>query len=173
MRVSEFMAAMEIDGCAEVGGPRYCLQLYALCESVSARRALEIGLGWGYSGRAFAASMSQREPSLLTSVDPVPARKAYDYSDACTWRVVKAESGTCQFSSELDLLYLDGDPRSLRADFEKFYPLVRTGGLVIIDGYGHMDSHSSQTVDNLRQVYPFIILPYSKDWAHAVHRKGA
>lgn len=171
MKASAFIAAMEADGCHEVGGPRYCMQLYALCESVQARRALEIGLGWGYSGRAFAASMSQREPSVLTSIDPAPARKDYEYDDAANWRIVQDFSESARFDGNIDLLYLDGDPRSVSRDFDRFYRHLLPGGIVIIDGYGHNDGDTVKAVDSLRRSFPFTVLPYSPDWAHAVHRK--
>lgn len=173
MKVGEFMQAMETDGCLEVAGPRYCLNLYALAESVQARRILEVGLGWGYSGRTFCASMSQREPSALTSIDPEPPRKEWSYNDACIWRKVQDYAESYTFDGMVDLLYIDGDPKLVRTFFDRLCKHVVPGGLIVIDGYGHNDSHTMKAVNELSVTHPFMLFPYSKDWAHAVHRKAA
>jgi hypothetical protein len=163
----------KLSDCAETGGATYGLLLYALAESVRARRVLEIGAGWGHSGAAFAQSLRHRLPSTLISVDPHPERLRKDCADsiassAVTWDVVGSTSAAVDIAGPFDLIYIDGDPSQARADFDKFAPMLRPGGLLIMDGYGGQPG-PTDAVDALADSARFAIIPYHNAYSFAVH----
>ncbi|MHC4620770.1 MAG: O-methyltransferase [Planctomycetota bacterium] len=169
------MIVRDFGACTEVCSNQYALNLYTLAESVSARRVLEIGAGWGWSSRAFSLSLENRLPSELVSVDINPKRihrenrRAVLNTEIC-WAIQDADSTKVSLDGEFDVLYIDGDPYIAQADFLKFYPQVKPGGLVIMDGYNGQIG-PTEAVDSLSSSYPFVTLPYHSGYAHAVHRK--
>lgn len=163
----------ELSDCAETGGQTYGLLLYALAESVRARRILEIGAGWGHSGSAFAESMKNRLPSTLISVDPNCGRMRKDCAaiiggSGITWDFLTEPSAKTDIAGPFDLVYIDGDPRNAKADFDKFAPMVRPGGLLVMDGYGGQPG-PTEAVDKLRATHPFVILQYHDVYSFAIH----
>lgn len=163
----------KLSDCAETGGETYGLLLYALAESVKASRILEIGAGWGHSGAALSESLRRRLPATLISVDPHPERIRKDCSDvittgSITWEMMGVISAAVDIAGPFDLIYIDGDPRQARADFDKFAPMVRPGGLVVMDGYGGQPG-PTDAVDELRKRLNFSILPYHEIYSFAVH----
>jgi len=161
--------------CAEVMGNQYALSLYTLAESVRAKDILEIGAGWGWSARAFAASLENRPGGQLTSIDPYPARIHAENRKAVTstgigWQIIEGSSANAPIESEFDLIYIDGNPYMAHADFLRFYPKLRPGGLVVMDGYGGQVG-PTEAVDSLSSSYHFTILPYEASYSHAIHSK--
>lgn len=161
--------------CDEVSGTQYALALYTLTEGVQAHDVLEIGAGWGWSSRAFALSLENRVNTRLVSVDPFPKRihaanRAAIKRMDVTWHIVEDESARANITGEFDLVYIDGDPHIAHADFLRFYPQLRPGGLMVMDGYGGQVG-PTEAVESLSAQYPFTALPYDGPYAHAVHRK--
>jgi hypothetical protein len=161
--------------CRECSSNQYALSLYTLAESVKATSILEIGAGWGWSARAFSLSLENRLPSKLVSVDINPQRMHREnrravLNTSISWDILDTDSTKVVIDGEFDVLYIDGDPYLAQADFLRFYPKVRPGGFVVMDGYGGQVG-PTEAVDSLSSSYPFITLPYHSVYAHAVHRK--
>jgi len=162
--------------CQEVAGPQYSLSLYTLAESVKAKSILEVGMGWGWSGRAFALSLENRPPAKLTSIDIVPERVKRENRRAVIdagieWNIIAEDSSEVEIDEEFDLIYIDANPNMAHADFLKFYPHLRPGGLMIMDGYG-WQLGPTEAVDSLSPQYPFVSIPYGNSASsHAVYRK--
>ena len=159
--------------CAEVGGGNYALMLYVLAESVKARRILEIGAGWGHSAVAFSESLKSRLPSMLVSIDSCPERVRKQCADlviesGITWDFIAKDSAEATIDGPFDLVYIDGDPNRAAADLTKFYPLVRPGGLMVLDGYG---GQVGPTTASDGAGMAFTPLSYSNEFAFAIFRK--
>ena len=161
--------------CDEVHGEQYALSLYTLAESVQAKDILEIGAGWGWSARAFALSLENRTGSRLVSVDRKPQRlhrknRKAIISTGINWSIIEGNSADVEIDGEFDLIYIDGAPHMVHADFLRFYPKLRAGGLMVVDGYGWQFG-PTDAVDSLSSSYQFASLPYKDHSCHAVHRK--
>ena len=161
--------------CKEVLGNQYALSLYALAESICAKDILEIGAGWGWSARAFALSLENRPGSCLVSIDTKPERihaenRAAVETTGVNWKITKAHSSSAEVAGEFDLIYIDGDPYQAQADFLRFYPKLRPGGLMVMDGYGGQMG-PTEAVESLSSSYPFTILPYTAKCCHAIHSR--
>ena len=169
------MIPREFGECTEVCGTQYALSLYTLAESARATSILEIGMGWGWSARAFALSLENRLPSKLTSVDTVPQRikgenRKVVLATGIDWDIINEDSAKAEIEGPFDILYIDGNPNMAQADFLRFYPAVRPGGFIIMDSYGGQLG-PTEAVDSLTPQYPFTPIPYKDVYAHAVHRK--
>lgn len=125
---------------------RYVRTLYHLAEAFEIKTALEIGIGsLAMSGQSFAHSMAQRGGGRIVSVDidvtrPNAVQHAYALTCGVEWTIIHGDSTSPEVKvPELnyDLLFIDGDhvTPAPRLDFEKYYPLVRPGGLVLFDDY--------------------------------------
>lgn len=162
---------MDFGDCTEVGGQQYALNLYTLAESVQAKRVLEIGAGWGWSSRAFALSLANHGGSLI-SIDPHPERIKPENRgriDALgiQWDIRKERSGDNPIVGMVDLLYIDGDPRNAGSDFVRYYETVRSGGYIVMDGYGGQPG-PTEFVDGRSCFFP---LRYSDIFSHAIYCK--
>lgn len=173
MRLSEYARWLSEHPCDEVGGTLYCLNLYALAESVKARNVLEIGTGWGCSTAAFAASLSKRN-GTITSVDShdrvEPKCRALINGTSVTVNFVLSRFEDYAHTSTVDVLYVDTDwtQESIESCRDKYYDLLNPGGLFIVDGvFGQPGPTAFMRDSRLR----FMPLSYSDDYAHAVHRK--
>ena len=169
------MKIREFGKCTEVLSTQYALALYTLAESVDAHDILEIGAGWGWSARAFALSLVNRVPSRLISIDPHPNRihnfnRVVVEDTGIEWGVLDGDSAIIMPDGEFDLIYIDGDPYRAQGDFIRFYPRLRPGGLMILDGYGTQVG-PTEAVDSLMSSYHFTILPYKATSCHAIHSK--
>lgn len=169
------MKVREFGECTEVLGNQYALSLYTLAESVHAKDILEIGAGWGWSARAFALSLENRPGGHLTSIDTHPARIHTENRRAVTataidWQIIEDSSATAPVDDEFDLIYIDGNPYMAHSDFLRFYPKLRPGGLIVMDGYGGQVG-PTEAVDSLMSSYHFTILPYKANYCHAIHSK--
>ncbi len=169
------MIIRDFGECTEVVSSQYALSLYTLAESIKAKSILEVGMGWGWSSRAFALSLENRSPSKLTSIDKSPDRIRRENRKAVLdakidWEIIAGDSAEVDIEDEFDLIYIDANPDMAHADFLRFYPKLSPGGMIVIDGYGGQVG-PTEAVDNLSGQYPFFPLPYKDVYAHAVHRK--
>ena len=139
----------------------YVNTLYSLARSVDARRVLEVGVGpRGLSGRAFVLAMGTG--GQLTSVeinpnhpepDVLPHKFAAQYG--CSWRIMYGDSkalGMTFARAWYDIVFIDGDHAraAAEADWEKYSPYARPGGLIIVDDYGPAYPEVREVIDNLK-----------------------
>ena len=113
--------------------------LEILARSVGARRVIELGSGYGYSGYWHARAVGATGELHLTDGDPENERKAQDYlSRAGLWTPVAYHVGDAVTSlnaldGEFDVIYDDidkeGYPDAWRAARER----IRVGGLYVCD----------------------------------------
>lgn len=153
-------------------GQQYALNLYTLAEAAKARVILEVGAGWGWSGRAFAQSLRKRD-GMLISLDPVDRvheenRLAIE-GTGIAWARVAKKSGEFKVGRQIDLLYVDGNPDNVAEDVAKYYGSLRDGGLVVVDGCGGQ----SGPTDFVSKADGYGLIPYSDTYSHGVHRKPA
>jgi caffeoyl-CoA O-methyltransferase len=113
--------------------------LEILARSVGARRMIELGSGYGYSGYWHARAVGPGGELHLTDGDPDNERKAQDYLDRAdlwepvTYHVGDAVTSLNALDGEFDVVYDDidkeGYPDAWRAARER----IRVGGLYICD----------------------------------------
>ncbi len=172
MKASEYMAWLEGQDPKHVAGRQYCLNLYALAESIKATRILEFGTGWGWSGTAFSASVSNRSGSVV-SVDSKdrmddPCRDFLEGVDC--FRAERSNTAEVALEGPFDLVYLDADPAidAMIEDYKKTWPLLRPGGLLVVDGM--FGQHGPSVFWN-KVGLSCTPIQYSDGYAHGVHRK--
>ena len=113
--------------------------LEVLARSVGARRIIELGSGFGYSGYWHARAVGAEGELHLTDGDPENERKARDYLsraglwDRVTYHVGDAVTSMNALNGEFDVVYDDidkeGYPDAWRAARER----IRVGGLYVCD----------------------------------------
>ncbi len=133
---------MEAEGAERnfpIVGRNVGVTLEILARSVGARRVIELGSGYGYSGYWHARAVGPSGELHLTDGDPENERKAQDYlSRAGLWEPVTYHVGDAVTSlnaldGEFDVVYDDidkeGYPDAWRAARER----IRVGGLYVCD----------------------------------------
>ena len=115
------------------------ITLEVLARSVRARRVIELGSGFGYSGYWHSRAVGRDGELHLTDGDPENERKAQDYLGRAglwhpvTYHVGDAVTSMNALDGEFDVIYddidKDGYPDAWRAARER----VRIGGLYICD----------------------------------------
>src|SRR5712691_10200938 len=113
--------------------------LEVLARSLGARRVIELGSGFGYSGYWHARAIGPGGELHLTDGDPENERKARDYLgraglwDRVSYHVGDAVASLGALEGEFDVVYNDidkeGYPDAWRAARER----VRVGGLYVCD----------------------------------------
>src|SRR3989442_2764797 len=113
--------------------------LEVLARAVGARRVVELGSGFGYSGYWFARAVGPMGELHLTDGDPENERKARDYLrraglvEPMRFHIGDAVSTLGALEGEFDVVYNDidkeGYPDAWRAACER----VRVGGLYVCD----------------------------------------
>jgi predicted O-methyltransferase YrrM len=133
---------MEAEGAERnfpIVGRNVGVTLEILARSVGARRMIELGSGFGYSGYWHSRAVGPRGELHLTDGDPENERKARDYLgraglwDPVTYHVGDAVTWMNALDGEFDVVYDDidkeGYPDAWRAARER----VRVGGLYVCD----------------------------------------
>ena len=115
------------------------ITLEILARSVGARRIIELGSGFGYSGYWHARAVGSGGELHLTDGDPENERKAQDYLgraglwDRVTFHVGDAVTSLKALDGEFDVVYddidKDGYPEAWRTACER----IRIGGLYVCD----------------------------------------
>lgn len=115
------------------------ITLEVLARSVGARRMIELGSGFGYSGYWHARAVGADGELHLTDGDPENERKAHAYLsrvglwEPVTYHVGDAVSSLNALDGEFDVVYddidKDGYPDAWRAARER----IRVGGLYVCD----------------------------------------
>lgn len=125
----------------------YALKLYGLATGIRARRILEIGAGPAnepVSGLTFAYAMGNDGHLVSVDIDPErPAVKHWQHVEGLgvLWTIIHSDSMKLNpwdvKGEPFDLLYVDGDHSEdyAREDILRFAPMVRPGGLIVVDDY--------------------------------------
>ena len=133
---------MEAEGEARgfpIVGRNVGVTLEVLARSAGAKRVVELGSGFGYSGYWFSRAVGSLGELHLTDGDPENERKALDYlrraglAEPVRFHVGDAVTTLAGLEGEFDVVYNDidkeGYPDAWRAARER----VRVGGLYICD----------------------------------------
>lgn len=113
--------------------------LRILTRAIQARRVLEIGTFTGYSALCFAEALPEGGQVITCDIDPhatTIAREHWNRSPHGAKIELKLgpaldSIGTLQ--GPFDLAFIDADKPSYPAYFEQIAPLIRSGGLIVID----------------------------------------
>ncbi len=113
--------------------------LEVLARSVGARRVIELGSGYGYSGYWHSRAVGPSGDLHLTDGDPANEVKARDYLgragllDPVTFHVGDAVSALRVLPGEFDLIYDDIDKDGYPAAWLEARERIRVGGLYVCD----------------------------------------
>lgn len=119
-------------------------RLLQLCASLGGiEKACELGTAYGV-GAAWIESGLRRGATLLTvELDQNRAADAKAlFAGSHSVEVLSGDWSLARDRAPFDLLFSDGGPKRAPGDPEKLAPLVRAGGLVVLDDYtpGHQDA---------------------------------
>jgi len=96
----------------------------------------EIGVSRSaFSTRALLQGLSKRKiKGTLYSVDIKDYSKSFDSSLKEHWVFILGDSRTIEWDKEIDVLLIDGHHsyEIVKADYEKYEPFVRPGGLILM-----------------------------------------
>jgi predicted O-methyltransferase YrrM len=113
--------------------------LEVLARSIGARRVVELGSGFGYSGYWFARAIGSGGELHLTDGDPENETKARDYLtrvglwDTVTFHVGDAVTSLGTLEGEFDIVYCDIDKQGYPDAWRAASDRIRVGGLYICD----------------------------------------
>jgi caffeoyl-CoA O-methyltransferase len=113
--------------------------LEVLARSLVARRVIELGSGFGYSGYWFARAIGPSRELHLTDGDPENERKATDYlgraglADGVRFHVGDAVTTLRSLNGEFDIVYNDIDKDGYPNAWREARERIRIGGLYICD----------------------------------------
>ena len=115
------------------------ITLEVLARSVGARRIIELGSGFGYSGFWHARAVGAGGELHLTDGDPENERKALDYlgraglAGPVHFHVGEAVSALGEAKGTFDIVYCDIDKDGYPGAWRAARDRIRTGGLFICD----------------------------------------
>jgi len=107
--------------------------------SISARRVVELGSGYGYSAYWFARAVGPGGEVVCTDTDPVNAELAEEYLtaaglwDRVRYRVGDALAGLAAEPGEFDVIYCDVDKHGYPDCWRAARERIRVGGLWLCD----------------------------------------
>jgi caffeoyl-CoA O-methyltransferase len=113
--------------------------LEILARSIGARRVIELGSGYGYSGYWFSRAIGPNGELHLTDGDPENEKKAKDYlGRARLWDPVRFHVGDAvqslnSLEGDFDIVYCDIDKHGYPEAWTASRDRVRRGGLYICD----------------------------------------
>ncbi len=113
--------------------------LEVLARSIGARRAMELGSGFGYSAYWFARAVGPGGEVHCTDGDPANAAAAEDYLsraglwDRVTYHVGDAVEQMATVEGDFDIVYDDIDKHGYPAAWRAGRDRIRVGGLYICD----------------------------------------
>lgn len=113
--------------------------LEILARSVGARRVIELGSGYGYSGLWFSRAVGHGGEVILTDGDPENAKQAETFLsraglwERCQFIVGDAVESLESTDGEFDVVYCDIDKHGYPQAFAAARHRVRVGGLYLAD----------------------------------------
>jgi caffeoyl-CoA O-methyltransferase len=134
----EMEAEAERNGFPIVGR-QVGVTLEVLARAVGARRVVELGSGFGYSGYWFSRAVGPGGELHLTDGDPENERKAMDYlgraglSGPARYHVGDAVSSLAELDGEFDVVYCDIDKPGYPQAWRAARGRIRPGGLYCCD----------------------------------------
>ncbi len=137
---SEVLKEMEEFGYRQkfpIIGPLLGNTIMLMAGSISARRVLEMGSGFGYSAFWFALGMHEGGVVIACDKSEENARRARDYfqragmSDKLDFRTDEALEVIDNLPGELDIVFIDCGKDQYPDALKKSLPRVRSGGLII------------------------------------------
>lgn len=157
----------------------YIATLRRIAEAANARMILEIGVGPDATSAAvFSTTMGGGH---LVSIDidesrPDSYQRDVIASRGATWTVVHGDSLTVEVpSTRYDLLYIDGDHANdyPLKEFERFEPMVRQGGYIVLDDYPFFEDVWNAVAVLALRGWHGLFIPYDADNAngHMIYRK--
>jgi caffeoyl-CoA O-methyltransferase len=113
--------------------------LEILARSIGARRVIELGSGFGYSGYWFSRAVGPESELHLTDGDPENEKKALDYLGRAellgpvTFHVGDAVTTLSSLEGEFDIVYCDIDKHGYPDAWRAARDRIRVGGYYICD----------------------------------------
>lgn len=120
-------------------GPLVGRMISLLAQSIGARRILELGSGFGYSGYWFARALPADGELILTEKDPAHSARSQEYfrrggvGGRVQFLVGDALEALDRLPGDFDIIFNDADKTQYPAAFHKAIPRVRTGGFFMSD----------------------------------------
>lgn len=120
-------------------GPLVGRMISLLAQSIGARRILELGSGYGYSGYWFARALPADGELILTEKDPANSARSQEYfrrggvGGRVQFLVGDALEALDRLPGDFDIIFNDVDKTQYPAAFHKAIPRVRTGGFFMSD----------------------------------------
>jgi predicted O-methyltransferase YrrM len=143
-------------------GPLVGRTLCLLARSIGARRILELGSGYGYSGYWFAQALPKDGELILTEVsaqDSALAREFFRRGGVrCRWRVEVGDALQIieRLPGDFDIIFNDVDKVQYPDVFHRAVPRVRRGGYFLSDnmlwGGRVVDDHADSTTQGVLQL---------------------
>ena len=120
-------------------GPQVGRLLFLLARSISARRVIELGSGFGYSAYWFARAVGAEGEVILTETSPEQGREAAEFlkrggfEDRTRVLVGDALELIDRVEPPFDIVFNDIDKEQYPRVFDKARAALRPGGLLISD----------------------------------------
>ena len=133
---------MEAEAAARsfpIVGRNVGVTLEVLARAAGARRVIELGSGFGYSGYWHSRAVGEQGELHLTDGDPQNERKAMDYlrraglSGPITFHVGDAVATLQSLEGDFDVVYNDIDKDGYPAAWREARERIRPGGLYVCD----------------------------------------
>lgn len=126
---------------------------------------LEIGTGRGTSTNAMLYGLHDRKQGggcHLYTVDIKRCGVSRDEKLKSLWTFIRADSKIMEWDKEIDILLIDGDHSygGVKADYEKYEPFVRRGGLILMHDVSRHAGVKDFFDNEIK--YPKVSLPLSR-----------
>lgn len=129
---------------------------------------LEIGVARGVSTTKFLQGLQGRHDKgdwgegKLYSIDIENCEGNVGY-DKSRWKFICGDSTKVEWDLPIDVLFIDGghDYETAKADFEKFFPFVRPGGIVFMHDVIHPRYGVNKMWDEIDPSLPKVVLAYN------------
>jgi caffeoyl-CoA O-methyltransferase len=142
--------------------------LEVLARSVGARRIMELGSGFGYSGYWHARAVGPDGEVHLTDGDPENATKAADYleraglADRVEFHVGDAVAELGTLDGEFDVIFCDIDKDGYPAAWRAASERLRPGGLYVCDNVLWYGRVAVEDPDDTRPQYTEAVLEHNR-----------
>ena len=142
--------------------------LEVLARSVGARRIMELGSGYGYSGYWHARAVGPGGEVHLTDGDPENERKAAGYleraglADRITFHLGDAVTEMEELDGEFDVVFSDIDKDGYPAAWKAASERIRPGGLYVCDNVLWYGRVAVEDPDDARPHYTEAVLEHNR-----------